>query len=52
MTFSVPNAQREMRALYKVEPGAAMVTDHGPGQRPSAFAVPWPLGGTGLQVYT
>jgi uncharacterized OsmC-like protein len=54
MTFSVPNAQREMRALYKVEPGAAMVTDHalarGVDPLDPFHSVVEPMDGCGVQV--
>ncbi|PZO14036.1 MAG: osmotically inducible protein OsmC [Betaproteobacteria bacterium] len=54
MTFSVPNAQREMRALYKVEPGAAMVTDHalarGVDPLDTFHSVVEPMDGCGVQV--
>lgn len=54
MNVSVPNAQREVRALYKKDPSAAMVTDHAlaRGADPSDpfHSVVEPMDGCGVQV--
>lgn len=54
MNVSVPNAQREVRALYKEHPSAAMVTDHAlaRGADPSDpfHSVVEPMDGCGVQV--
>ncbi|MBU0783800.1 MAG: OsmC family protein [Gammaproteobacteria bacterium] len=54
MNVSVPNAQREVRALYKEDPSAAMVTDHAlaRGADPSDpfHSVVEPMDGCGVQV--
>lgn len=54
MTVSVPNAQRSVRALYKEDPSAAMVTDHALacGADPSDpfHSVVEPMDGCGVQV--